>query len=103
MTSTVEPTSSSAPRGGDDSARSSLGPPRPLSLSLLSQLQLGRAGREALGAASSELRTLRTTDTWPADARAATILIFAFMGVESALVPSGEVRDPARTVPRARV
>jgi basic amino acid/polyamine antiporter, APA family len=34
-------------------------------------------------------------------ARAAIILIFAFSGVESALVPSGEVRDPARTVPRA--
>jgi basic amino acid/polyamine antiporter, APA family len=34
-------------------------------------------------------------------ARAAMILIFAFMGVESALVPSGEVRDPARAVPRA--
>lgn len=33
--------------------------------------------------------------------RAAIILIFAFAGVESALVPSGEVRDPARTVPRA--
>lgn len=28
-------------------------------------------------------------------------LIFAFLGVEVALVPSGEVRDPARTVPRA--
>jgi len=28
------------------------------------------------------------------------ILIFAFAGSESALVPSGEVRDPARTVPR---
>lgn len=34
-------------------------------------------------------------------ARAAIILIFAFSGVESALIPSGEVRDPARTVPRA--
>jgi amino acid transporter len=34
-------------------------------------------------------------------ARACIILIFAFAGVESALVPSGEVRDPARTVPRA--
>ena len=34
-------------------------------------------------------------------ARAAMILFFAFMGVESALVPSGEVRDPVRTVPRA--
>jgi amino acid transporter len=34
-------------------------------------------------------------------ARSAMLLIFAFSGVESALVPSGEVRDPARTVPRA--
>jgi len=34
-------------------------------------------------------------------ARASTVLIFAFLGVESALVPSGEVRDPSRTVPRA--
>jgi amino acid transporter len=34
-------------------------------------------------------------------ARASSVLIFAFFGVESALVPSGEVRDPARTVPRA--
>ncbi|HEU4641398.1 MAG TPA: APC family permease [Gemmatimonadaceae bacterium] len=33
--------------------------------------------------------------------RTMVILIFAFAGVESALVPSGEVRDPARTVPRA--
>lgn len=33
--------------------------------------------------------------------RASVILIFAFAGVESALVPSGEVRDIARTVPRA--
>lgn len=34
-------------------------------------------------------------------ARAAIVLVFAFTGVESALVPSGEVKDPARTVPRA--
>ena len=34
-------------------------------------------------------------------ARASIFLIFAFCGVESALVPSGEVREPARTVPRA--
>ena len=45
--------------------------------------------------------------TWPGvpsvgdTARASVMLIFAFMGVESALTPSGEVRDPARTVPRA--
>lgn len=34
-------------------------------------------------------------------ARASLLLIFAFAGVEVALVPSGEVRDTARTVPRA--
>jgi amino acid transporter len=34
-------------------------------------------------------------------ARACIVLVFAFAGVESALVPSGEVRNPARTVPRA--
>jgi basic amino acid/polyamine antiporter, APA family len=34
-------------------------------------------------------------------ARTAVLLIFAFMGVESALTPSGEVKNPARTVPRA--
>jgi len=33
--------------------------------------------------------------------RTAIVLIFAFVGVEIALVPSGEVRDPHRTVPRA--
>ena len=33
--------------------------------------------------------------------KTAIVLIFAFVGLEVALVPSGEVRDPARTVPRA--
>jgi amino acid transporter len=33
--------------------------------------------------------------------RTAIVLVFAFAGIETALVPSGEVRDPARTVPRA--
>lgn len=33
--------------------------------------------------------------------RSSIVLLFAFAGIESALVPSGEVRDPARTVPRA--
>ena len=42
-----------------------------------------------------------TTPTGAAVSRASVLLIFAFLGVESALVPSGEVRDPARTVPRA--
>src|SRR5262249_46711839 len=31
----------------------------------------------------------------------AIVLIFAFVGMEIALAPSGEVHDPARTVPRA--
>ncbi len=34
-------------------------------------------------------------------ARACILLVFAFAGIESALVPSGEVRDTPRTVPRA--
>jgi APA family basic amino acid/polyamine antiporter len=34
---------------------------------------------------------------------AAIVLIFAFIGIEIALAPSGEVRDTARTVPRAAV
>jgi amino acid transporter len=36
-------------------------------------------------------------------ARTSMLLIFAFAGLESALVPSGEVKDPARTVPRALI
>lgn len=41
---------------------------------------------------------------WPAArdvARTSLLLVFAFAGVETALVPSGEVRDVGRTVPRA--
>ena len=34
-------------------------------------------------------------------ARSSLLLIFAFAGVDAALVPGGEVKDPARTVPRA--
>lgn len=34
-------------------------------------------------------------------ARTSLLLIFAFAGIECALVPSGEVRDTGRTVPRA--
>jgi basic amino acid/polyamine antiporter, APA family len=36
-------------------------------------------------------------------ARTSVVLIFAFAGVESALVPSGEVRNVARTIPRGIV
>jgi APA family basic amino acid/polyamine antiporter len=54
-----------------------------------------------IGAMRSE--NLRWTSTPAATdvARASVITIFAFLGVESALIPSGEVVDPARTVPRA--
>jgi APA family basic amino acid/polyamine antiporter len=41
---------------------------------------------------------------WPgSDAVGKTVLllIFAFMGIELALVPSGEVKNPSRTVPRS--
>ena len=41
---------------------------------------------------------------WPPFARlgeASLILFFAFQGTEEALMPSAEIRDPARTVPRA--
>lgn len=34
-------------------------------------------------------------------ARTSILLIFAFSGVETALLPGGEVKDPSRTVPRA--
>jgi amino acid transporter len=34
-------------------------------------------------------------------ARTSALLVFAFGGIECALIPSGEVRDVARTIPRA--
>jgi len=56
-----------------------------------------------VGAAFVRGENLRWTATPAAGdiARASIVSIFAFLGVESALVPSGEVRDPARTIPRA--
>jgi basic amino acid/polyamine antiporter, APA family len=45
-----------------------------------------------------------TVSAWPSAAdvaRTSLLLVFAFAGVESALAPSGEVRDTARTVPQA--
>jgi basic amino acid/polyamine antiporter, APA family len=51
---------------------------------------------------------VRQTDTltiaWPGAqplGRGVLLLLFAFVGVEVALMPSGEVKDSARTVPRA--
>jgi amino acid transporter len=34
-------------------------------------------------------------------ANGSLVLVFAFMGIEMAVTPGGEIRDPARTVPRA--
>jgi APA family basic amino acid/polyamine antiporter len=44
---------------------------------------------------------IREPPTLPTLARSSILLIFAFAGIEAALVPSGEVKDAARTVPRA--
>jgi amino acid transporter len=48
-----------------------------------------------------ERLVLATLPAASALGRTAIVLIFAFVGVEIALVPGGEVSDPARTVPRA--
>jgi basic amino acid/polyamine antiporter, APA family len=45
-----------------------------------------------------------TWQTWPGSKSlgdAVILLIFAFVGIEVALIPSGEVKHPARTVPRS--
>lgn len=45
-----------------------------------------------------------TVPQWPAWehwGQAMVLVLFAYAGMESALVPTGEVRDPGRTVPRA--
>lgn len=57
----------------------------------------------AIGAASVAPSNLAVGALPPASsfARTAIVLIFAFTGVESALVPSGEMKNPSRTVPRA--
>ncbi len=42
-----------------------------------------------------------TIPSWSALGSALVLVVFAYAGMETALVPSGEVRDPARHVPRA--
>jgi amino acid transporter len=55
-----------------------------------------------VGIASLDSERLAITPTTGGDlARGSIFLMFAFLGIESALVPSGEVKDPSRTVPRA--
>ena len=57
-----------------------------------------------LGAGLAWVGSDALTVTWASPDQIGTAsitLIFAFVGIEVALVPSGEIRDPARTVPRA--
>ena len=49
---------------------------------------------------SANLRWTSTPDVGHLS-RASVTIIFAFLGVETALVPGAEVREPARTIPRA--
>jgi basic amino acid/polyamine antiporter, APA family len=68
---------------------------------LLPLIVLICAGLFAIGRHGS---AMHVDPSWPqasALGRTAILLIFAFIGVEVALVPSGEIRDSARTVPRA--
>lgn len=39
--------------------------------------------------------------SWTALGAAMVMVVFAYSGVETALIPGGEVRDPSRSVPRA--
>jgi amino acid transporter len=65
---------------------------------LLPLLLLIAAGPFFVQASNLSWEALPSTD---AVSRTSLLLLFAFCGVESALLPSGEVKDPAHTVPRA--
>jgi APA family basic amino acid/polyamine antiporter len=57
-----------------------------------------------IGVGLTSLHAERLAPTMPAPsdiARGSVFLMFAFLGVESALVPSGEIKEPSRTIPRA--
>jgi APA family basic amino acid/polyamine antiporter len=65
---------------------------------LLPLLLLLAAGAFAVRAANLAWDAAPSAETV---SRTSVLLIFAFAGIETALVPSGEVKDVARTVPRA--
>ena len=65
---------------------------------LLPLLILVAVGAVAIAPANLVVQSMPAASSF---ARTAIVLIFAFTGVESALVPSGEMKDPSRTVPRA--
>ena len=47
--------------------------------------------------------SLGDVPSWTALGASMTLVMFAYSGMETALVPSGELRDPSRNVPRATV
>ncbi len=65
---------------------------------ILPLLLLVVGGLVAIDPANLEITTAPDVGTL---ARSSILLIFAFAGIEAALVPGGEVKEPARTVPRA--
>ena len=65
---------------------------------ILPLLLLVVGGLVAIDPANLEVTTAPDVGTL---ARSSILLIFAFAGIEAALVPGGEVKEPARTVPRA--
>jgi len=65
---------------------------------LLPLLTLVAVGAVAIAPANLVVASMPAAASF---SRTAIVLIFAFTGVESALVPSGEMKDPSRTVPRA--
>lgn len=65
---------------------------------LLPLLVLVAVGAVAVAPANLVAESLPAASSF---ARTAIVLIFAFTGVESALVPSGEMKNPSHTVPRA--
>jgi amino acid transporter len=65
---------------------------------LLPLLLLSVAGAFAIDPANLRIAQMPSGG---AVASTSILLIFSFAGVESALIPGGEMKDPARTVPRA--
>ncbi len=62
---------------------------------LIAFVQIGAWSIDGANLAMTEAPAVATVS------RTAIVLLFAFTGVESALIVGGEVKDPARTVPRA--
>ena len=53
---------------------------------------------------SAYTQNLPTTPvTMPSILAASAIVLYAMLGIESATVPAGQVRDPERTIPRATI